>query len=243
MSVHVIYYEGGAKKMRPILTEEEYRQLRDSEHNKKADKKHMVQMNYSCLPKDGKLKGSKRISKSVGMDIDFCPDDADYEKKMADVPELILSKKEDLGLLMLERSANKGYHIAFRRKPNLSQDDNLKWAAKLLGVEYDKGAKDITRVFYTPPTDRLLYFDKELLDNTECKIQIQESEISKGDSCNTQKEQKAEDEAAEKTSKKSNNSTLDYCGIPYADIIRKWWQMYNDGHEPVRSNQIGRAHV
>ena len=238
MSIHVIYYEGGAKKMRPILTEEEYRQLRDSEHNKKADKKHMVQMNYSCLPnEDGKLRGSKRISKSVGMDIDFCPDDADYEKKMADVPELILSKKKDLGLLMLERSANKGYHIAFRRKPNLSQEDNLKWAAKLLGVEYDKGAKDITRVFYTPPTDRLLYFDKELLDNTECKIQIQESEISKGDSCNTQKEQKAKDEAGEKTSKKSNNSTLEYCGIPYADIIRKWWQMYNDGHEPVRSNR------
>lgn len=238
MSIHVIYYEGGAKKMRPILTEEEYRQLRDSEHNKKADKKHMVQMNYSCLPnEDGKLRGSKRISKSVGMDIDFCPDDADYEKKMADVPAFILSKKKDLGLLMLERSANKGYHIAFRRKPNLSQEDNLKWAAKLLGVEYDKGAKDITRVFYTPPTDRLLYFDKELLDNTECKIQIQESEISKVDSCNTQKEQKAKDEAVEKTSKKSNNSTLEYCGIPYSDIIRKWWQMYNDGHEPVRSNR------
>ena len=238
MSIHVIYYEGGAKKMRPILTEEEYRQLRDSEHNKKADKKHMVQMNYSCLPnEDGKLRGSKRISKSVGMDIDFCPDDADYEKKMADVPELILSKKKDLGLLMLERSANKGYHIAFRRKPNLSQEDNLKWAAKLLGVEYDKGAKDITRVFYTPPTDRLLYFDKELLDNSECKIQIQESEISKVDSCNTQKEQKAENEATEKTSKKSNNCTLEYCGIPYADIIRKWWELYNDGHEPVRSNR------
>lgn len=238
MSIHVIYYEGGAKKMRPILTEEEYRQLRDSEHNKKADKKHMVQMNYSCLPnEDGKLRGSKRISKSVGMDIDFCPDDADYEKKMADVPELILSKKKDLGLLMLERSANKGYHIAFRRKPNLSQEDNLKWAAKLLGVEYDKGAKDITRVFYTPPTDRLLYFDKELLDNSECKMQMQESEISKVDSCTTQKEQKAEDEAVEKISKKSNNCTLEYCGIPYADIIRKWWQMYNDGHEPVRSNR------
>ena len=238
MSIHVIYYEGGAKKMRPILTEEEYRQLRDSEHNKKVDKKHMVQMNYSCLPNEGgKLRGSKRISKSVGMDIDFCPDDVDYEKKMADVPELILSKKKDLGLLMLERSANKGYHIAFRRKPNLSQEDNLKWAAKLLGVEYDKGAKDITRVFYTPPTDRLLYFDKELLDNSECKMQIQESEISKDDSCNTQKEQKAENEAAEKTSKKSNNCTLEYCGIPYADIIRKWWQMYNDGHEPVRSNR------
>lgn len=98
MSIHVIYYEGGAKKMRPILTEEEYRQLRDSEHNKKADKKHMVQMNYSCLPnEDGKLRGSKRISKSVGMDIDFCPDDADYEKKWQMCPPLSSARKRTWG--------------------------------------------------------------------------------------------------------------------------------------------------
>lgn len=172
-------------------------------------------MNYSCLPnEDGKLRGSKRISKSVGMDIDFCPDDADYEKKMADVPELILSKKKDLGLLMLERSANKGYHIAFRRKLNLSQEDNLKWAAKLLGVEYDKGAKDITRVFYTPPTDRLLYFDKELLDNTECKIQIQESEISKGDSCNTQKSRKQRMKQPKKLQKNQTTVLLNTVEFP-----------------------------
>ena len=28
-----------------------------------------------------------------------------------------------------------------------------------------------------------------------------------------------------------------YLGIPYGEIIKKWWQMYNDGHEPVRSNR------
>ena len=28
-----------------------------------------------------------------------------------------------------------------------------------------------------------------------------------------------------------------YLGIPYREIIKKWWQMYNDGHEPVRSNR------
>ena len=28
-----------------------------------------------------------------------------------------------------------------------------------------------------------------------------------------------------------------YLGIPYTEIIRKWWQMYNDGQEPVRSNR------
>ena len=32
-------------------------------------------------------------------------------------------------------------------------------------------------------------------------------------------------------------SDLNYLGIPYSDIIAKWWQMYNDGQEPVRSNR------
>ena len=32
-------------------------------------------------------------------------------------------------------------------------------------------------------------------------------------------------------------SDLNYLGISYSDIIAKWWQMYNDGQEPVRSNR------
>ena len=32
-------------------------------------------------------------------------------------------------------------------------------------------------------------------------------------------------------------SNLKYLGIPYSDIIAKWWQMYNDGQEPVKSNR------
>ena len=170
MSVHIIYYKDGAKLMRPVKDETEYRLLRDAERNRTADKHHMVQMNYSCLPNEnGALKGATRLSRSVGMDIDFDPKAPDYEAKMARVPELVTGKKEELGLLMLERSANKGYHIVFRRRPGLSQEENLKWASRLLGVEYDKGAKDITRVFFTPPTDRLLYLDKELFDNGEAE--------------------------------------------------------------------------
>ena len=37
--------------------------------------------------------------------------------------------------------------------------------------------------------------------------------------------------------KVSAPSDLKYLGIPYSDIIAKWWQMYNDGQEPVRSNR------
>ena len=35
----------------------------------------------------------------------------------------------------------------------------------------------------------------------------------------------------------SSSSSKDYLGIPYSEIIRMWWQMYNDGHEPVLSNR------
>ncbi len=250
MSVHIIYYKDGAKLMRPVKDETEYRLLRDAERNRTADKHHMVQMNYSCLPNEnGALKGATRLSRSVGMDIDFDPKAPDYEAKMAQVPELVMGKKEELGLLMLERSANKGYHIVFRRRPGLSQEENLKWASRLLGVEYDKGAKDITRVFFTPPTDRLLYLDKELFDNGEAEV----TEILKQGgaeasqaSCQalqasaegSQASQASAQASAQPSAQGSQAAAGEaYLGIPYALIIDRWWAMYNDGQTPVRSNR------
>lgn len=41
------------------------------------------------------------------------------------------------------------------------------------------------------------------------------------------------------TSSASTSSAAqdNYLGIPYGEIIKKWWQMYNDGQEPMRSNR------
>ncbi|MCI7283872.1 MAG: YfjI family protein [Prevotella sp.] len=246
MSAFVIYYKDGAKLMRPVKDETEYRLLRDAERNRTADKHHMVQMNYSCLPNEnGALKGATRLSRSVGMDIDFDPKAPDYEAKMAQVPELVMGKKEELGLLMLERSANKGFHIVFRRRPGLSQEENLKWASRLLGVEYDKGAKDITRVFFTPPTDRLLYLDKELFDNGEAEVTEElkqggaEASQASGQALQASAEGSQVSQASAQPSAQGSQATAGeaYLGIPYALIIDRWWAMYNDGQTPVRSNR------
>ena len=234
MSVYTIYYKDGAKLMRPVKDETEYRLLRDSQHNRTADKHHMVQMNYSCLPNaDGTLKGATRMSRSVGMDIDFDPKAADYEQRMKSVPEMVMGKKDELGLLMLERSANKGYHIAFRRKPELSQEENLRWASQLLGVQYDKGAKDITRVFFTPPCEKLLFVDADLFDNDGVVLRGCGGEISSSAAQQTNTISTSQ----HTTSTSTPQHTTSYLGIPYADIIRKWWAMYNDSQEPVRSNR------
>ena len=44
--------------------------------------------------------------------------------------------------------------------------------------------------------------------------------------------------AASTTSAASTSAAQDnYLGIPYGEIIKKWWQLYNDGQEPMRSNR------
>ena len=180
MSVHVIFYQQGHKMMEAVGTEETYRRYRDSQAQKRwvetirhpkpetdvsAAKRKLVQFNYSCLPtEDGCLKGAKRLSKSVGMDIDHLSVD-----EVNLVAATAIEKKDELGLLMLERSARGGgLHVVFRRHPEMDQEANLRWASDLLGVEYDAGAKDITRVFFATTSEDLLYLHEDLFDNTEC---------------------------------------------------------------------------
>lgn len=48
--------------------------------------------------------------------------------------------------------------------------------------------------------------------------------------------------ASTSTASTSSTSTTsaaqdNYLGIPYGEIIKKWWQLYNDGQEPMRSNR------
>ena len=203
--------------MRPVLTREEYLQLRDSSAQKAMvrqvrngngnAKMRLLQCNYSCMPnEDGTLKGSSMMTTSVGMDVDLHRDDyateEDYQKALAEIPEEALAKKDELGLLMLERSATKGYHLVFKRKAELTQEENLRWASDLLGVEFDKGAKDITRVFFTTTASEedLLFLDDRLFTTEAIEADAKPSHT---------------DGANGKVGEKS----LDYDGVPYATII------------------------
>ena len=243
MSVHYIYKgNGGAKMMRPVPNREEYLKLRNGGFQKEnvarirqgdeALKASLVQMNYSCLPnEDGTLKGSKRMSTTVGMDIDFkAPTELSAEEQQAwlsehmeKVPELVLAKKDALGLQMLERSATKGYHLVFRRRPELSQEENLKWASELLGVKYDAQAKDITRVFFTTTEAELIYLDDEIFEI-----------VAASQCCSSQ-------EASPQTSDLKHQPSFDpearYNEVLFKDIIAKYWELFNGGKEPVEGDR------
>ena len=230
----MIYYKDGAKMMRPVPTREEYLALRNGGEQQSiikavrsgddSRKSRLVQMNYSCLPNDdGTLKGSTRMSTTVGMDIDHIS-----REQMQPVMMRILSKKDELGLLLLEKSARgAGYHLVFKRKPELSQEENLRWASELLGVEFDKGAKDITRVFFTTTNEDLLFLDDGIFSLSPSPLQKEREPKS------------AEPQSAAEPPflLEGDGGRLLYNGIPYSEIISKWWELYNEGKEPVRTNR------
>ena len=329
--------------MRPVLTAAEYRNLRNSNYQKRLvagirkgdakQKMRLLQMNYSCMPSNAAagnaaagnaaagnaaagnaaagnaptgnattpslqkapLKGCKSPSMSVGMDVDFDPSAPDYEEMMEKAPEMVLSKKEELGLLMLERSARKGYHLVFRRhfmdglaegKILENQEINLKWASELLGVKFDEAAKDITRVFFstTASEEDLLFLDDALFEQTAPNI---ENLAASGSSTNgsaasgsatsgsaasgsstsgsstsgssasgssasgsaagkenpsnsaeaSQKSADAQQASnAQNPANASNISPL-YNGIPYSEIISKYWELYNFGKLPTMGDR------
>ena len=278
MSVHVIYYQQGHKMMKAVETEEAYRRYRDSQTQVRnltlirhpqedtdvaAAKRKLVQFNYSCLPtEDGCLKGATRLSKSVGMDIDHLSAD-----EVNAIAATAIDKKEELGLLMLERSARGGgLHVVFRRHPEMDQEANLRWASDLLGVEYDAGAKDITRVFFATTSEDLLYLHEDLFDNGECgaftgqeaAFTDSETTFASQEATSTDQEtsfagpktttqpasgspeegedwEEQEGKQAGKTSEGA--SSLNYDGVPYDRIIKKWWAFYNQGKTPSKSNR------
>ena len=285
MSVHVIYYQQGHKMMKAVETEEAYRRYRDSQTQVRnltlirhpqedtdvaAAKRKLVQFNYSCLPtEDGCLKGATRLSKSVGMDIDHLSAD-----EVNAIAATAIDKKEELGLLMLERSARGGgLHVVFRRHPEMDQEANLRWASDLLGVEYDAGAKDITRVFFATTSEDLLYLHEDLFDNGECgaftgqeaTFTDSEATFANQEATSTDQEtsftgqeasfarpktttqpasgspeegedwEEQEGKQAGKTSEGA--SPLNYDGVPYDRIIKKWWAFYNQGKTPSKSNR------
>ena len=257
MSCFYIQYVQGQKVLRPVRSKEEYLKLRDSDRQKwlvseirrglkdgsmsKEEiaklKRQLLQFNYSCIPgEDGHLKGVKTPSMTFGMDIDFDPEDPDYEKKMAEVPQRVMEKKDEIKPKMLERSPGKGYHLVCMRtildgisegRILENQEMNLKRVSEVLQIPFDQNARDCTRIFYatTASEEDLIFLDEGLF----------EAEKAEGISVAKQPEtvitNKPEPAA----------SDLSYQGIAYSAIIKKYWDMFYDGKEPCMGDRNVRT--
>ena len=261
MSCYYIKVEKGRKVARPITSEQEYRELRNSSqqmanlrlarNGNDAAKRRLVQMNYSGHYPGGTVKGNKLPSKAFGFDLD---DPEAFEI----AAEKLQQDPKRYGLLMLERSARQGGHVVCKREQGKTILENQVRLATMLQCEMDTSAHDINRVYFTTTAaaDDLLYLSPELFADAydeaavKAEAKLLEEREKYGQEVLTEgahkvnkhykpwevaAPQKEAEIKAENTA--ASSEPLNYCGIPYSDIIHKWWELYNDGHEPIQSNR------
>ena len=172
---------GRHKVARPVKNREELLALRNSEENLShlakarqgddAAKAKLVQLAYNLGHVEGRLAGCKSIGSHFFHDVDCYPSEeagAEREESRAkaseQIKELILSKKDEIGLEMLERSASGGWHLVCRRVKGTTILENQVRVSCILHLEMDTSTKDLQRVSFTTSgkPDDLVYLDDSI---------------------------------------------------------------------------------
>ena len=163
--------KGRHKVARPVRNREELMALRNSADNLRhlekarqgdeAEKAELVQLAYNLGHVDGALAGWKSIGSHFFHDVDC------YDREQSEATkDLILAKKDAIGLEMLERSAKGGWHLVCRRVRGTTILENQVRVACVLQLEMDTSAHDLQRVCFTTsgqPED-LVFLDDSIFE-------------------------------------------------------------------------------
>ena len=237
--------------------------LRLAREGNDGAKRRLVQFNYSGHYPQGVVKGTKLPSRAFGFDLDDKQDFEKAAKLMLQEPEkyglLMLERsarqgghavcKREMGKTILENQVriakmmecemDTSAHDINRVYFTTSADagDLLYLSPELFKDDYDEA---VVAAEGKVLEEREKYGQEELPPgahkaNKHYKPWLENVEEKALDSQNPSKNQAQP--ASASSSPSSSSSSNDYLGIPYSEIIQKWWQMYNDGHEPVRSNR------
>ncbi len=253
--IYKIYYEGKRKFALPIKNREELMALRNAAENvahlaeakrgNQEEKKKLLQLAYNIGHVNGPLAGCKSIGSYFFHDVD-CYDEAHSER----IKRLVMEKKDEIGLRMLERSASGGWHLVCERLRGTTILENQVRVATILKVEMDTSAKDLQRVVFStsgseddlPFMDDCLFTEPMTAEECEAEYELLQERQRRGEENVPAGAKKAnkhyrpwEEESVtvlQCYSSKKNTSDS-YNGIPFKEIIAKYWEMYNDGKTPA----------
>ena len=258
--IYRIYYEGKRKFALPIKNRKELMALRNSKANldtlskvRQGDasaKLNLLQLAYNIGHVEGALAGCKSIGSYFFHDVDCYDSEHSQQTK-----ELILSKKDEIGLKMLERSASGGWHLVCERHRGTTILENQVRVAAILKVEMDTSAKDLQRVVFSTSgsEEDLPYLDdclfEEPMTAEECekeynllkvRVMRRQEQVPAG-AKKANKHYKPWEETntevvltntnlTNHTNQSNPCSEKKFKGIPYSEIISEWWQ--RNGGEP-----------
>ena len=238
--------------------EENVKCFYDARQGDNAAKGKQLQFNYNDLLPDGVLRGCCHPSSTFAHDIDC--NDAEEQVR---IREVLLAHREEIGLLELSGSARYGLHAICRRELGKTVLENQVRLSMLTQTEMDTSTHDLQRVFYTGPatSDNLFYLDDAIFDepltaeeSAEEYQRLKERERNNMEEVpegakKANKHYRPWEDGSEERRTKSEESDIpqmvndedelpsDYNGLPYTDIIAKWWELYNEGKEPVHTNR------
>ena len=164
----------GKKFAYQVKNREDFLSLRNTKENldnlakaRKGDEKakaQLVQFAYNLgVLQSSALAGCKSIGSYFFHDVDCY--DAEQSAAMA---QQILAKKDEIGLMLLEKSASGGYHLVCKRRPGTTILENQVRISTILQIEMDTNVHDLQRVVFSTSGDAedLLYLDDELFSET-----------------------------------------------------------------------------
>ena len=230
-----------------------------------AAKRRLVQFNYSGHYPQGVVKGMKLPSGAFGFDMDEPEAFAKAAKLLLKEPDkyglLMLERSaRQGGHAVFEREKGKTIlenqvRIATMLKCEMDTsahdinrvyftttsdgEDLLFLSPRLFKDEYDEAAVAAEGKVLE---DRERYGKEELPEGAHKANKHYEPWEEIQNSQGALKSQEFKNSRIFSSSAASSASTPsvsqdNYLGIPYGEIIKKWWQMYNDGQEPMRSNR------
>ena len=241
-------------------TPENCRHFAQGRKGDEKEKAKQAQFNYNDLLPDGVLKGCRHPSSTFSHDID-CGDEAECRH----IATLLLEMREEIGLLELSVSARWGLHAICRREPHRTILENMVRVSMLTHTEMDTAPKDLQRILYVGPADSetLLFLDDALfeeplrVEDSEKEYELLKERERKGQEEVPPGAKKAnkhyrpwEDKGIEKSElriKRGEGVSSDsapqgsypdnYHGIPFTEILKKYWEVNNRGFEPTQGDR------
>ncbi len=182
--IYRITYKNKRKFAKAVKNREEFLAIRNSRENleclakaRQGDAKakaDLAQFAYNLGHVDGLIAGCKSIGSYFFHDIDC------YDKEQSEaICQQILDKKDEIGLMMLEKSASGGYHLVCKREPGTTiLESQVRVACILKVADMDNNARDLQRVVYSTSgsAEDLIYLDDELFSEPmtaeECEAEF-----------------------------------------------------------------------
>ena len=265
--IYRIEYSGKGKGKRkfahPVKNRDELMALRNSQQNlenlskaRQGDenaKRHLLQLAYNIGHADGQIAGCKSIGSYFFHDVDCYDEEHSQQTK-----ELILSKKDEIGLKMLERSASGGWHLVCERRRGTTILENQVRVATILQIEMDTSAKDLQRVVFStsgseddlPYLDDCLFEEPMTAEECEKEYNLLKVRVMRGleqvpaGAKKANKHYRPWEEASPQPSpvREGAEGVVEsllplegakgrlFKGIPYSEIIAEWWK--RNGGEP-----------